>query len=224
VTRRWFGAAGRLARQAWIQACRHPGPVMATMAAATIAIEDRRFDLHPGVDPLAVARALRDNVRSGRRVSGASTLAMQVARMQRPGRRSYARKALEAASAFLITLRHGRRGVLAHYLRIVPYGNRAHGIAYAARLYLDKPVEDLSWAETAFLTAIPQAPARTNPFVPSGRARAVARGETVLDRLRTTGVLSAEEHELARQQIARLGVPPAGERPREALHAVLRLE
>jgi penicillin-binding protein 1C len=149
---------------------------------------------------------------------------MQVARMQHPGRRSYARKALEAASACLITLRHGRQGVLAHYLRIVPYGNRAHGIAYAARRYLDKPVEDLTWAETAFLTAIPQAPARTNPFLPSGRERAVARGEAILDRLRATGVLSAEEHDLARQQIARLRVPPPGERPREALHAVLRLE
>ena len=198
--------------------------VPARVAAATIAIEDRRFSLHRGVDSLAVARALRDNLRSGRRVSGASTLAMQVARMQRPGRRSYARKALEAASAGLMTLRHGRQGVLAHYLRIVPYGNRVHGIAYAARLYLDKPVFDLSWAETAFLTAIPQAPARTNPFLPSGRARAVARGKAILDRLRAGGVLSAEEHALAREQISRLRVPPAGERPREALHAVLRLE
>ena len=193
------------------------------VAAATIAIEDRRFDQHAGVDLIAVARALGDNLRSGRRVSGASTLAMQVARMQHPGARRYWRKALEAASAQLMTLRHGRQGVLAHYLRIVPYGNRIHGIAYAARRYLDKPVEDLSWAETAFLTAIPQAPARTNPFVPSGRARAVARGTVILDRLRTGGVLSAEEHELARRQIARLRVPPAGERPREALHAVLYL-
>jgi penicillin-binding protein 1C len=91
-------------------------------------------------------------------------------------------------------------------------------------LYLDKPVEDLSWAEIAFLTAIPQAPARANPFLPTGRARAVARGQAILDRLRASGVLSAEEHDLARQQIARLRVPPAGERPREALHAVLRLE
>jgi penicillin-binding protein 1C len=198
--------------------------VPARVAAATIAIEDRRFSLHPGVDPLSIFRALRDNLRSGRRVSGASTLAMQVARMQRPGARSYARKALETASAFLMTLRHGRQGVLAHYLRIVPYGNRAHGIAYAARIYLDKPVEDLSWAEIAFLTAIPQAPARANPFLPSGRARAVARGQAILDRLRATGVLSAEEHDLARQQIDRLQVPPPGERPREALHAVLRLE
>jgi penicillin-binding protein 1C len=88
--------------------------VPARVAAATIAIEDRRFDSHPGIDPLALVRALRDNLRSGRRVSGASTLAMQVARMQRPGKRSYARKAVEAAKAFLITLRHGRQGVLAH--------------------------------------------------------------------------------------------------------------
>ena len=156
MTRRWLRTAGRLARQAWAQACRHPALVMATMAAttlavafwlsrlespepsfllrdrqgrflgevareeggefdywpldevparvaaATIAIEDRRFGSHPGVDPLAVVRALRDNVRAGRRVSGASTLAMQVVRMQHPSPRGYARKVLEAASAFLI--------------------------------------------------------------------------------------------------------------------------
>jgi penicillin-binding protein 1C len=194
------------------------------VAAATIAIEDRRFQSHLGVDPLAVLRALRDNLRSGRRVSGASTLAMQVARMQHPGGRHYWRKALEAASAYLMTLRYGREAVLAQYLRIVPYGNRIHGISYAARRYFDKPVSDLSWAETAFLTAIPQAPRHANPFTPSGRVRAVLRGEAILDRLRASGVLSAEEHALARQQIARLSVPPAGERPREALHAVLRYE
>ncbi len=194
------------------------------VAAATIAIEDRRFDAHPGVDPLAIMRALRDNLRSGRRVSGASTLAMQVARMQRPGGRRYWRKAVEAVSAWLMTLRYGRQAVLAQYLRIVPYGNRIHGISYAARRYFDKPVEDLSWAETAFLTAIPQAPARTNPFTAGGRARAVARGKAILDRLRANGIFSAEEHALAREQIDRLQVPPAGERPREALHAVLRME
>ncbi len=192
------------------------------VAAATIAIEDRRFHVHPGVDPLAVLRALRDNVRSGRRVSGASTLAMQVARMQRPGSRRYWRKAREAVSAYLMTMRYGREAVLTQYLRVVPYGNRIHGISYAARRYFDKPVQDLSWAETAFLTAIPQAPRHANPFTASGRARAVARGEAILDRLRASGALSVEEHALARQQISRLRVPPAGERPREALHAVLR--
>ncbi|MBN2370837.1 MAG: transglycosylase domain-containing protein [Vicinamibacteria bacterium] len=191
---------------------------------ATIAIEDQRFHSHSGVDPTAVARAVVVNLRSRRRLSGASTLAMQIARMQHPGRRTYPRKALEALTALLMTVFHGRDAVLAHYLRVVPYGNRVHGIAYAARRYLDKPVEDLSWAEIAFLTSIPQSPARMNPFLPLGRARAVDRGRRILDRLLDRRVLSDEEHELARRQIAELVVPPPGERPRDALHAILRLE
>jgi penicillin-binding protein 1C len=191
--------------------------------AATLALEDRRFWRHPGVDAAAVGRALLQNLRSRRRVSGASTLAMQVARLQRPGERSYARKTLEALSALAMTARHGRRAILAHYLRLVPYGNRIRGIGYAARRYLDKPVSDLSWAETAFLAAIPQAPARMNPFTPGGHERAVRRGQRILDELRRQGLLSGEEHDLARRQIVALAVPPAGERPREALHAVLRL-
>jgi penicillin-binding protein 1C len=191
------------------------------VVAATLALEDRRFWGHAGVDSLAVGRALLQNLRGGRRVSGASTLAMQVARMQHRGSRTYVRKALEALTALVMTGRHGREAVLAHYLRIVPYGNRIHGIAYAARRYLDKPVEDLSWAETAFLAAIPQAPARANPFLPDGRARAVRRGRAILDRLRDQRLLTGEEYDLARDQIGSLLVPPEGERPREAMHAVL---
>lgn len=193
------------------------------VVAATVAIEDRRFWGHPGVDPLAIARALRQNLTERRRISGASTLAMQVARMQHPGARGYARKTLETLTAVFMTLHHGRQGVLRQYLRVVPYGNRIHGIGYAARRYLDKPVEDLSWAEIAFLAAIPQSPARMNPFDPEGRARAQRRGALILDLLRAQGTLSAEEHSLAREQIQELRVPPAGERPVFAMHAVLRL-
>lgn len=194
------------------------------VVAATLAAEDRRFWRHPGVDPLAVGRALRQNLGAGRRLSGASTLAMQVARLQHPGRRTYLRKVVEGLTALVMTARHGREAVLAHYLRIVPYGNRVHGIAHAARRYLDKPVEDLSWAETAFLTAIPQSPTRHNPFHPEGRERAVRRGRAILDRLREEGVLGAAEHELASRQIGDLVVPPPGERPWSTLHALLRTE
>ncbi|HUD73265.1 MAG TPA: biosynthetic peptidoglycan transglycosylase, partial [Dongiaceae bacterium] len=136
------------------------------VVAATLALEDRRFASHPGVDPLAVARAVLQNLRRGRRVSGASTLAMQIARMQSPGGRGYLRKATEAVTAYLLTARYGREGILRHYLRIVPYGNRIHGIAYAARRYFDKPVDDLSWAEIAFLAGIPQAPGTMNVYTP----------------------------------------------------------
>ena len=194
------------------------------VAAATVAVEDRRFRHHPGVDPVAIARAVAQNVSNAERISGASTLAMQVARLQNPGRRTYPRKALEAVTALFLTVRHGRDEILRHYLRLVPYGHQIHGIGYAARRYLDKPVADLSWAEVAFLAAIPQAPSRMSPFDPRGRARAARRGLLILDLLRAEGHLDDEQWSLAVRQIHRLRIPPRARRPEEALHAVLRLE
>jgi penicillin-binding protein 1C len=194
------------------------------VAAATLAVEDRRFWSHPGVDPVAVLRALRQNLAAGRRVSGASTIAMQVARLQRPGSRTLARKAFESLTALLMTLFHGRQAVLRHYFRVVPYGNGIRGIAYAARRYLDKPVEDLSWAETAFLAAIPQTPGRMNPFSFQGREAASQRGRRILDLLLERGAMSPEEHDLACRQIQTLRIPPVPRRPEVALHAVLDLD
>jgi penicillin-binding protein 1C len=191
------------------------------VAAATLVVEDRRFWRHPGVDPTAMVRAAWQNLSNRERISGASTLAMQIARMQRPGSRTYWRKGVEALTALALTARVGKEAVLRHYLEIVPYGNRIHGISYAARRYLDKPVEDLSWAEVAFLTAIPQAPARMNPFDPRGRRRAIARGERILALLLEHEYLSEAEHELALAEISTLRIPPRGERPRQAMHALL---
>ncbi len=194
------------------------------VVAATLAIEDRRFWSHPGVDPIAVARAIWQNLSSSQRVSGASTLAMQVARMQAPAGRNYFNKAIEATTAMVMTARHGRHELLAHYLRLVPYGNNIHGIAYAARRYLDKPVADLSWAEIAFLSAIPQSPSRMNPFDYDGRQRAVARGERILQRLHTQAVIDTDELELAIKQIRAIHMPSRQLRSRYAMHAILKME
>lgn len=193
------------------------------VAAATLALEDRRFATHPGVDPRALLRAMQQNVAAGHVVSGASTIAMQLARMQDPAPRSLPHKLLEAGTALALTARHGREAVLAQYLRFAPYGNNIHGIAYAARRYLDKPVDDLSWAETAFLCALPQAPSRTNPFRHDGRRRAVERAGRILDVLWSYGLLDQAELDFAHEQLGRLRMPPKGSRPPEALHAVLRL-
>ncbi len=194
------------------------------IAAATLAVEDRRFWEHPGVDVRAIARALYQNAIHLRRSSGASTIAMQVSRMQEPGSRSYLRKAVEAMTALFLTTRYSREDVLKHYLRIVPYGNRIHGIAYAARRYFDKPVDDLSWAETAFLTAIPQAPKHMNPFDEQGKKRAASRGKRILDLLYRDQAMSREEYELACLQIEDLDVPRPSIRPEQAMHALLRME
>jgi penicillin-binding protein 1C len=149
---------------------------------------------------------------------------MQVARMQSPGRRGYLRKSIEALTALFLTVRYGREAILLQYLQLVPYGNRIHGIAYAARRYLDKPMEDLSWAETAFLTALPQAPGRMNPFDPAGRAAAIDRGRRILKLLLEKGALPPEEYTLALVHIEGISVPPREKRPLAALHPVLRLQ
>lgn len=193
------------------------------VVAAALALEDKRFDSHPGVDPLALGRAFYQNLSSGKRVSGASTIAMQVARLLDPGERNYWCKLRDTWRALVLTLRFGRAEVLAAYLRLVPYGNRVHGIAYAARRYLDKPVADLSWAEIAYLSAIPQAPTLMNPFREDGRQRAIARGARVLEQLRDSGVLSAAEFEQGQQQIREIRLPQLAVRPVHSLHAVFKL-
>src|SRR5262249_22606781 len=190
---------------------------------ATLALEDRRFHEHPGVDPIAIARAAWHNVRGTHQRSGASTIAMQVARMQRPAARSMWSKMREAATAVVLTWRFGRENLLAHYLRIVPYGNGNHGIAHAARWYFDKPVDDLSWAEIALLSAIPQSPTRMNPLRPDGLARAIRRGHGMLEELARRQVISEAELALAHRQLAEMPPRRPPRRP-DALHAVIRYE
>jgi penicillin-binding protein 1C len=194
------------------------------MVDALLALEDRRFWQHPGVDPLAVLRAAAQNIAAGRRVSGASSIAMQVARLEHPAPRTLVNKALEAGTALCLTLRYGRDAVLQQYLRLVPFGNSSHGVAHAARFYFDKPVADLSWAEIALLAAIPQAPTRINPLSYGGHERAVARGRRVLAYLREAGVISASDFALADRQIASVALAQRPHRPSEAMHVVLRLE
>lgn len=93
--------------------------------------EDRRFDWHPGIDPLAVLRAGFQAVRAGEIVSGASTLSMQTARLLEPRSRGLAAKAVEALRALQLTWRFGREGVLGLYLTLAPYGGNLEGIRAA---------------------------------------------------------------------------------------------
>ena len=188
---------------------------------ATLALEDRRFYAHEGVDLLAVARAGWHNLAKRGRRQGASTIAMQVARMQNPSSRGIYAKVVEAASAVMLIHRYGHEAVLAHYLRLAPYGFQSHGAAHAARFYFDKPVEDLSWAQTTLLAAIPQSPSRMNLTRASGLKRAAARAARALDELRRQGVIDDVQVALAKAELAAMKpiIPPR--RP-EALHLALR--
>ncbi len=193
------------------------------IVSATLALEDRRFWSHPGVDPRAVLRAAWQDLDGLRQRSGASTIAMQVARMQRPEPRTLWAKAAEAGTALLLTVRYGRAAVLAQYLRLVPYGNGSHGIGHAARWYFDKPASDLSWAEIALLCAVPRAPAAYNPMHPAGLTRARDRAGRILEALHRQAVLTEAEYRAATTQLATLQPNPPLHRPPDALHPILRL-
>jgi penicillin-binding protein 1C len=198
-----------------------PDDLPEKIVRATVETEDRRFFEHRGVDPRALARAVLQDARSLRRISGASTLAMQLARLQTPGARTPWRKAKEMVEALLLVRRHGHLRVLRQYLTVAPYGHRVRGAARAARLYFDKPVEDLSWLQAAFLAGLPQMPGRMDPYRPEGLRRAVKRAHRILRMLRARGVIS--ELELQQALGSNLGLVAKPRREPGALHAVLAL-
>ena len=169
-----------------------PAVLPEKIAIATIETEDRHFHDHAGVHAPSIVRAVWQNLRNVRVVSGASTIAMQVARMQHPASRSLWAKAREAGEALWLIQKNGHDQVLRQYLTVAPYGNRAQGVVRAARLYFDKPAEDLSWQQAAFLAALPQQPGRMSPWTDAGRARALKRSRRILQNLRDRGVITPE--------------------------------
>jgi penicillin-binding protein 1C len=192
------------------------------LSVATRETEDRRFFEHAGVSPTSVLRAAMQNLREGRVVSGASTIAMQVARMQSGRRRSFISKYLESIEALFLVRRFGHDAVLRHYLTLAPYGARIHGAERAARFYFDKPSADVSWLQAAWLAGLPQSPTRLGPFVDGGLARGRARAERTLQALHKRGYLSAAELDV--ELHSDLGLVDRRPQEFQALHYTLRLK
>jgi len=131
--------------------------------AALIAIEDKRFYRHSGVDPLAVLRAVRSWRRQGEIVSGASTLTMQLVRQLEPRPRTFKSKIIESLRAVQLELRLSKREILSLYLTHISYGGNVEGITAAAHVYFDKRPDQLTDGEIALLIALPQAPESRRP-------------------------------------------------------------
>ena len=161
--------------------------------------EDARFDRHPGIDPLALARAGSLLVRHGRVVSGASTLTMQVARLLEPRKeRSVAAKLRQIVRAVELERRFTKAEILDLYLVLAPYGGNLEGVRAASLAYFGKEPRRLSHAEAALLVALPQAPeARRPDRAPEAARRARDR---VLDRAVASGLIPAAEAEAARRE------------------------
>jgi penicillin-binding protein 1A len=179
------------------------------LPAAVIAIEDRRFYRHLGIDPIGLARAMWQNLLAGGIVQGGSTITQQLIKLSYLGpERSLIRKLKEAALAVAIELRFSKDEILEAYLNKVYLGAGAHGIDAAAKRYFAKSAAELTLAESAMLAGLIKAPSR---FAPTRKlARAQIRAEVVLTSMVNTGAASAAEAALAREHPAGLAAA-AGE-------------
>jgi membrane peptidoglycan carboxypeptidase len=134
------------------------------LIAATVATEDKDFYRHPGFDPLAIARAFWQNLRSGDTVSGASTITQQLAKslflsaVER-SQGTYTRKVKEALLAAELTRLYSKDDILELYLNEINYGNLAYGIEAASQTYFGTSAARLSLAQASFLAGLPQLPA-----------------------------------------------------------------
>ena len=157
---------------------------------AVVAVEDRRFYHHFGLDPIGLARAVAVNLRTGRLVQGGSTLTQQIAKnVFLTSERSLKRKVQELLLAFWLERNFSKDELLTIYLNRVYLGAGAYGVDAAARRYFAKPASDLGLAEAAMIAGLPKAPSRYAPTRDLAAAR--ARAAVVLDAMVASGRLDA---------------------------------
>ncbi len=173
---------------------------------ATIAVEDRRFFEHRGIDPIAVFRAAGQNITRARVVSGASTLTMQLCRLLSPRPRTFTAKSIEAFRALQIESRLDKIEILERYLGLAPYGGNIRGVEAASRIWFGKSAADLCLPEAALLAGLPQSPSRLRPDRYPERAE--NRRATVLRAMVREGMITPAEFRSASEQP--LGVRPLG--------------
>ena len=183
-----------------------------SLVAATIAAEDRRFWSHPGVDPVAIARAVRQNLSEGKIVEGGSTITQQVAKLllnrRSPKRvRGMREKVREAVLALRLEHRFDKREILALYLNLAAYGNQVVGASRASQAYFAAEPSMLTPAQAAFLAGLPQRPTGYNPF--RKRDQAIARQRTVLRRMEAAGALTSDQAREAKDERLRFSRTPS---------------
>ncbi|MDF1555720.1 MAG: transglycosylase domain-containing protein, partial [Deferrisomatales bacterium] len=176
---------------------------------ALVAVEDRAFRTHFGIDPRGVARALVANLRAGRVVQGGSTLTQQLVKNYfLSAERTLWRKANEAAMAVLLELRYSKDEILQAYLNEIYLGQQAeraiHGVGLASRFYFGRPVGELDLPRIALLVGMVRGPSLYDPRRHPEQAR--VRRDRVLDLLADRGLVSGPEARAAKQ--APLGVVP----------------
>ena len=172
---------------------------------AFLAAEDDRFYEHPGVDYQGILRAVMVLLTTGERGQGGSTITMQLARNFYLSReKTYARKLNEIFLALKIEQQLTKDQILELYLNKIYLGNRAYGVAAAARVYYGKSLEDLSLSQLAMIAGLPKAPSRYNPVV--NPERALLRRNYVLKRMLALGYIGEADMRFAKAQSVTAGL------------------
>jgi penicillin-binding protein 1A len=166
--------------------------IPATMTAAMISVEDRRFYSHPGVDPIGIARSVVVNARAGSNVQGASTITQQLARnIFLTSNKSYSRKLREVVLALAIERKFTKNAILELYLNRVYFGGGAYGIDAASRKFFGHSAATLSLEEAAIIAGLVKAPSRYAPSADPVRAK--SRAATVIATMADSGAISPEQ-------------------------------
>ncbi|MGV2130198.1 penicillin-binding protein 1A [Agrobacterium vitis] len=170
--------------------------------AAFLSAEDKNFYTHPGVDIWGLGRAILVNLQnfgSGRRPVGASTITQQVAKnFLLSSDQTMDRKIKEAILSFRIEQAYSKDKILELYLNEIFFGLNSYGIAAAALTYFDKPVTELTIAETAYLASLPKGPANYHPY--RHTQAAIERRNWVIDRLVENGFVSQADGDTAKKE------------------------
>ncbi len=177
---------------------RFPGTeqVPQRFSTALITFEDRRFYKHLGIDPVGIGRAIQQNLKHKKIVSGGSTLTMQTIRMSRNKKsRSIFQKIIEAIQATRMELTYSKKEILSLYTANAPFGGNVVGLNAASWRYYGKQPDQLSWAEAATLAVLPNSPGLIHP----GRNRDALRAKRnrLLNRLVDDGKIDAQTLELS---------------------------
>ena len=171
------------------------------LPAAVVAVEDRRFWHHPGIDPIGLLRAAWVNVTAGRIVQGGSTLTQQVAKtLFLTNARTTKRKVQELLLTLWLERHFSKQEILEIYLNRVYLGSGAWGMDAAAKIFFNVSARRVTLAQAAVLAGLPRAPSRFNPRANPGAA--LARAKEVLAAMVDSGVITAEQATVAAGQIA----------------------
>jgi penicillin-binding protein 1C len=173
------------------------------IVVSTLVSEDRDFFGHAGIDSKAIVRALAQNLRHGRLVSGASTITQQLVKLLdnegQPRPRTLGEKLKEAARAENLEKVVSKQAILEAYLNRLSYGHGLTGPESAAHAYFGKSARDLSWAEAAYLAVLPRAPSYLDPYLHPGRV--APRQRALLDALHEHGMIEDADHARALAEI-----------------------